>query len=403
MKILQVTPGYYPVIGGVERHVEALSERLALRGHEVTVATMAPRGVHAAPAEETRNHVSIRRFRAVGIGDAYRLPLGLARFLSVNRNRWDVVHVHNYHAALIPLVPLAGVRPFVVTTHLNDTPHSAMAGLLHVPYGIVGRWGVRQADAVICVTSAEAERVSEQLGAPRGQTLVIPNGVSQSLVAAGAKGSANHDPYLLLVVGRLQAYKRVEDVVRAVALLEEPYRLAIVGDGPQRSDLEQLAVALGVAGRIQFVGKAGDEDLVAWYRRAGIVLNLSEAEAFGMTVLEGVAAGCEVMCSNIPAFQDLASQFPEHVTVVTGRRDPEGVAAAIRLAAQRTTATPADVSAFTWDAVTERVLDVYREVTGVVEKVDAGGRALAEAQTRAPGRSVQSASASRRIETVRKD
>jgi glycosyltransferase involved in cell wall biosynthesis len=402
LKILQVTPGYYPVIGGVERHVEALSERLAMRGHDVTVATMTPRGVQTAPAEETRNYVSIRRFRAVGIGDAYRLPLGLARFLSVNRNRWDVVHVHNYHAALIPLVPLAGVRPFVVTTHLNDTPHSAVAGLLHVPYGVVGRWGVRQADAVICVTSAEAERVSEQLGALRARTIVIPNGVSQALVAAGSDVAGDRDPYLLLAVGRLQAYKRVEDALRALALLEEPYRLAIIGNGPQRPQLEQMAATLGVASRVQFVGRAGDEDLVGWYRRAGFVLNLSEAEAFGMTVLEGVAAGCEAVCSNIPAFHDLASQFPDHVTVVTGRRDPESVAAAVRLAARRTTSAPADVNAFTWDAVTERVLDVYRDVAGVVEKVG-GGRTLAEAQSRAPSRGVQSASTSRRMETIRKD
>lgn len=46
MRILQVTPGYYPIIGGVERHAQALSERMAGRGHEVTVVTMQARTEH---------------------------------------------------------------------------------------------------------------------------------------------------------------------------------------------------------------------------------------------------------------------------------------------------------------------------------------------------------------------
>jgi glycosyltransferase involved in cell wall biosynthesis len=100
-------------------------------------------------------------------------------------------------------------------------------------------------------------------------------------------------------------------------------------------------------------------------------LSLSEAEAFGMTVLEGVAAGCQVVCSDIPAFCDLAGMFPGHVTVV-GRRNAAAGATAVREAAQRLPGTRADVTAFTWDAVTERVLEVYRRVTGTA-------RTLAEA------------------------
>jgi glycosyltransferase involved in cell wall biosynthesis len=64
VRILQATPGYYPVIGGVERHVQALAERLAARGHEVTVATIKPR--ERMPTREMHGGVLIRRFDAVG-------------------------------------------------------------------------------------------------------------------------------------------------------------------------------------------------------------------------------------------------------------------------------------------------------------------------------------------------
>ncbi len=373
MRILQVTPAYAPVIGGVEKHVQALSEHLVRQGHSVTVATLQPRA--ASLPDEVYHGVTIRRFDAISVGDAYRMPRGLLRFLRQTRNQWDVVHVHNYHAPLIPLVALAGV-PFVVTTHLNDTPHSAIASLLHIPYGVVGRWAVRRARAIICVTEAERERVTVRLGVVRERTVVIPNGFSERLMAARKQSDAR-DPHHLLTVGRLQPYKRVEDAIAIVAELGAPYRLTIVGEGPHRASLERLARRLGIMQRVEFVGRADDEALISWYRRAGVVLSLSEAEAFGMTVIEGLAAGARVVCSDIPAFRDLAAHFPAHVQIV-GRRDVKAGAAAV-IATTRGLPAPADVTAFTWDAVTDRVLAVYRRVTDVGHQPEEAGRHRADA------------------------
>ncbi len=339
---------------------------MASRGHEVTVAAMQPRDQNLP--DEIVGGVTVRRFAALGLGDAYRVPPGVTRLLADARNHWDVVHVHNYHAALIPLAALSGARPLVVTTHLNDTPHSGAARLLHVPYGLIGGWAVRQAQAVICVTQAELERVRQRLGVAPERSIVIPNGVSDSVVSARA-GAAERDGHLLLSVSRLQPYKRVEDALGILAELGAPYRLVVVGEGPHREALEARAAALGVADRVDFAGKARDEELVGWYRRAGIVLSLSEAEAFGMTVLEGVAAGCQVVCNDIPAFRDLAAYFPSHVRVVSGR-DMTAGAAAVRAAAREIHRPAADVSAFTWDAITDRVLDVYRRVTGAVQAIN---------------------------------
>ncbi|MCU0507906.1 MAG: glycosyltransferase family 4 protein [Anaerolineae bacterium] len=360
MNILQVTPGYWPEIGGVERHVEALAERLVARGHEVTVATLEPRGQKTGNG--ARGGAEVLRFPAWGIGDAYRLPQGLAGFIRANRNRWDIVHVHNYHAPLIPLVAFGGGGPFVATTHLNDAPHSAMAGLLHHPYRMLGGAAVRRAEAIVCVTEAERGRVISRLGAEPARTVVIPNGFDPALLKA-REGSGVRDPFLMLSVGRLQAYKRVAAALRSLSLLDERHQLAIVGDGPQREELTALAAELGLANRVTFAGRASDGELIEWYRRAGTVISLSAAEAFGMTVLEGVAAGAQVVASDIPAFRDLARLFPGQVVTVDAEA-PEQVAQAVRQAAVRTGNAPADVSAFTWDAVTDRLIETYRGALG---------------------------------------
>jgi glycosyltransferase involved in cell wall biosynthesis len=162
----------------------------------------------------------------------------------------------------------------------------------------------------------------------------------------------------------------VAAALRSLALLDERHRLVIVGDGPQREELKTLAVELGLANRVTFAGRASDGDLIEWYGRAGTVISLSAAEAFGMTVLEGVAAGAQVVASDIPAYRDLARLFPEQVIAVDADA-PEQVAQAARQAADRAGNAPADVSAFTWDAVTDRLLEVYRSALEQAQRTGA--------------------------------
>jgi glycosyltransferase involved in cell wall biosynthesis len=357
VRILQVTPAYYPAIGGVERHVQALSECLVAQGHDVVVATMSPRGQR--PADEIIAGVEVRRFAAFGVGEAYRVPRGMGAYLRRERDRFDVIHVHNYHAAMIPLVAAFGGQPLVVTPHLNDRPHSGFARLLHYPYALIGRWAVHRASAVICVSEAERERVVSRLNVPRARTVVMPNGFDERRLRRPATSDREHG--LILSVGRLQAYKRVEAALDALAALPDAYRLVVAGDGPHRAELEAYARARGVAERVEFKGRVTDEELASLYGRAQVVVNLSAAEAFGMTVLEAVAAGCHVVCSDIPAFRDLADEFPGWVTT-TSVEDRETVAAAIRAAAGSTGTAPANLSSFTWTAIAGRLAKLYETV-----------------------------------------
>jgi glycosyltransferase involved in cell wall biosynthesis len=359
VRILEVTPGYTPTIGGVERHVQAISEEMVRLGHEVVVATMDPLGEHRS--DGLVNGVLVRHFAALGPNDAYRVPRGLAPFVRGTRDQFDVVHVHNYHAALIPLIAAQNPRTLIVTPHLNDVPHSRFAALLHAPYALLGRWAMRRADAVVCVSSAEQERVVSRLGVQSSRTVVIPNGVEERLIARSATATEK-EPGLLLAVGRLQPYKRIEDAISVLPLLPAHYRLAVVGEGPHRQALERHAQALQVGERVIFAGRATDEDLENWFRRAHTVVNLSLAEAFGMTVLEAVAAGCQVVCSNIPAFRDLARQFPSHVTIADAPTEAAR-AAAILQAARRQTA-PASLHSFSWRAIAQRLIQLFRAASG---------------------------------------
>ena len=353
MKILQVTPHYYPHRGGVERHVQAISEQLARRGHDVTVVTMATPDVRAFPA--IYNGVAIRRLPTMWAGSAYQVAPTLQHYLHTWRAHFEIVHVHNYHALMLPQVVAMRPQRLVVTPHLNDRPHSRTAKLLHYPYVYVGRWSLAQADAIICVSQAERERLIADLHVAPERTIVIPNGVD---AYAGSQPVGPKDTYQILCVGRLQAYKQVDRVLAALALLPEPFRLAVIGDGPQCASLEAQARNSGIAHRVTFLGAVSDDMLSNWYRTASVVVNMSSAEAFGITVIEALAHGCRVVCNDIPAFRDLAQRFGEHVTLVS---DTTAAADAIEQAALRML-TPADLSDYRWDTITARLEVVYANV-----------------------------------------
>lgn len=281
MKILQVTPRYPPQVGGVENHVAAISTRLVDRGHDLTVVT-ADAGM-AGKRRETRDGVSVRRYRGFAPGGAYHVAPTL--LFAVRRIDADVIHAHNYHS--LPLLFAAagvGNRPFLATPHYHGESAIAFRNLLHAGYRIPGRWALRRADSVIAVSEWERDRLRTDFGV---EATTIRNGIEVDRFDE-AKPCERGRPYLL-TVGRLDEYKGVQHVIRALPDLE--YDLLVAGDGPYRDTLEREAREVGVADRVSFLGYVSDEELPGLYAGAEVFVTMSSFESFGLTVGEALAAG----------------------------------------------------------------------------------------------------------------
>jgi glycosyltransferase involved in cell wall biosynthesis len=357
VNVLQVTPSYFPSIGGVERHVQAISEQLVHHGHRVTVLTLAEPGTSAR--EERLKGVVIRRLSSAGVGPVYRIPLGLRNELKAVNADTNIVHVHNYHSSLLPIVATCQPRYMVVTPHLNDHPHSQFAAFLHYPYAAIGRWALGHAQGIVCVSQVEKDRITRLLRQTADRMTVIPNGVY-----ATPRVHVPKEDGLVLYVGRLEAYKRVDHIIEAVSMLEPGTQLAVIGQGTQRRSLERYAIECGVMSNVHFLGRIPDDELRGWYERAKVVVTMSTAEAFGMTVLEAIGAGCRVICSEIPAFVELAARFPGHIAVIPAGEN-QLLARALGLALQSPAPRNAPMGEFLWDRVVERLLAFYEHVLAV--------------------------------------
>jgi glycosyltransferase involved in cell wall biosynthesis len=359
MRILQVTPGYYPALGGVEQHVQSISEALAQMGHTVVVATMT--SDRRLPRHDMQAGVMIRRFSALG-SYPYQFPIGLFRYLQDQQQQFDIIHAHNYHALPLLAAVAACRQRTIITPYYHGHGHSAVAEALHYVYDPFAAALMRETGGVICVSPSEADLVSERFGIARAEIAIVPNfsAVSEARPTITTKKilRAPGQQCLILSVGRLESYKRVDRIIGALPYMPAEFELAVVGTGPGRSALERLAAHLGVSDRVRFLGHLSDDELRSWYERAAITVSLSASESFGRVVLEGLAAGCRVVCSSIPAFQDLAAEFPQAMVLVSPDIRSSALAMSLVMAASWPQAT-ISLRNYTRQSILDNLMQVY--------------------------------------------
>jgi glycosyltransferase involved in cell wall biosynthesis len=204
------------------------------------------------------------------------------------------------------------------------------------------------------------------LGAPPERVHVLRNGVDLDRFRPmdrdlarqrlGLKGP------LLASVGHLIERKGHRLAIEALALLPE-CRLVVAGDGPDRRALTALAVRMGVADRVRFLGEIAHADLPAVYSAADLLVLASSREGWANVLLEAMACGTPVAAAPVEGVPELFTS-PAAGRVLRGRS-----VAALAEAATAILADPPPreavrrhAEAFSWDAITAGQLAVFRTV-----------------------------------------
>jgi len=303
MHILHLGKYYAPYRGGMETILKAMAEGLLDEGCDVTLVTSAegPRGtVETVRGPRLGREGRLCRAARLGLLNSQPLNPGLAGLVrrEMARGRPDVLHVHlpNPLAAAVCLAlrrdPSVARVPLAVWYHADIT-RQRLGGRLVLP---VVRACLREADG-ICVSSAALRDGSPVLAAWRSKVTVVPFGIEAhpwSEVVPRRDGP-------LLFVGRLVGYKGVGVLLEALARVPAA-ALDLVGEGPLEADLRALAVRLGVAERVRFLGEMDGAGIAARLggARALVLPSIDRSEAFGLVQLEAMAAGVAVICTDLP-------------------------------------------------------------------------------------------------------
>ena len=324
MRILHIYKDCFPVIGGIENHIDVLSRAQAERGHQVTVLACNPGDQEAA---ETIDGVEILRARR--LFTAWSLPISLAHPITAARllvagPRPDIVHVHSpYPPGELCAWRLRRDVPLVITHH-SDIVRQKIGLRLYAR--LLRR--VLAAAARIIVTSPAYGETSPWLAPLRDKCRVVPLGVDERRFQPPAEAVAG--PATLLFVGKLRHYKGLGTVLRALRDLPNA-RFDIAGEGPMRARWEALAAELGVAVQVRFLGQVDDARLPALYRQAGIFVlpSDSRAEAFGSVLLEAMASGLPCVTTELGTGTSWIVQDGKTGRVVAAD-DSDGMADALR-------------------------------------------------------------------------
>lgn len=370
MRVAQVTPWFYPHLGGVESHVMSLSRRLASRGHDVTVVTS--RHDPSVPAEETWSGIRVIRVRPRLV--TLRTPVVPRTRNALEEIRADVIHAHtppplSAHYAS-QFAATRGV-PFAVTHHCDPE--------LPLPFGPVveglyrrtlGAATLRRAGRVIVTTRTYA---ATSRAVWRYNPVVIPNAVDDDRFHPGMDGSAVRaklgipaDRAVVLLVGRIVPHKGIEHLVEATLDVREA-DFVIAGEGSSLTAMKRLARNLKVADRVRFVGRVSEQRLPELYAACDVFVlpSVSRLEAFGIVALEAMATGKPVVVADIPGVRDVIEDGREGL--LADPVNPHDLATKIN----RLLADPAlrremglrgrekVAGSFTIEKVTDQVLGVY--------------------------------------------
>lgn len=283
------------VVGGMERHVQLLTQRLLQQGFRITALCPFESGFTQALR---RSHCSVHITMLEEELEWRSLMLATE---IIRRQQVHLIHCHLFNAALLGAVAgaLAGI-PVVLTEHgMNISPE-----LLAL---------VRLTGSHLVTVCTAANVMGLALGLPEEQISLIPNGVDTEYYRPEADGQALRerlhiapDTPLVGMVARLSREKGPDLFLQAasmVAAARPDVHFCLVGEGPLRSDLARTIEGLGLAGRIHLTGLLADMRPV--YPALDVVCLASRQEGQPLTLLEAMACGRPVVATSVGGTPEL--------------------------------------------------------------------------------------------------
>ena len=290
-----------PQAGGAEIHLQNVFGRLVKKGHSVTLVTS------GWPGCESRARVDGIEIHRVGSRYTLSALLPIYYRNNLRHNEFDLVledlNKVPFFSPLWTNLPVT-----LLVHHLFGTsayggasfPVATLSCLLEVPIPLVYR-GV----PTIAVSESTADDLTRR-GMKRGQISVIPNGIEFETFTPGPHSDRYTKP-TLLYLGRLKAYKKVEFILEAIALLSSKgvdCRLLVAGDGDYRGHLERLSKDLGINSRVTFLGYVTETKKIELLRKAWLHILTSSKEGWGITNLEAAACETPTVASDSPGLRD---------------------------------------------------------------------------------------------------
>lgn len=300
-----ITPSFYPVEGGLERHVYYLSKELIKKGHQVEVFTSdRNRNKKIQLKEEIYEGIKIRRFRTwFNLGDFASFFPGV--FKAIKESDADIFHFHNYrHPHLLGL--FFTEKPCFLTPHWPNYPkglRSSLADLFVIVFDLFfGKFFLNRFNKILSITDLETGWFVKKFNLSREKFVVIPNGIPENYLTLRdsknfrKKYNIKYKDFVVLSLSRIHRSKGLDLIVKVSKYFPKIKFLIGGVDGGYMSELKILKENLG-ADNVFFIGEIPEDMKLNALRSCDVFLFPSHYEGFGIVVLEAFSQKACVLSS----------------------------------------------------------------------------------------------------------
>jgi phosphatidylinositol alpha-mannosyltransferase len=375
LKVGIVSPYGYPHPGGVNEHVRHTYQAMRRLGHDAWIITS-----KYGKERESEGHI-------IRLGTGYAFPAnGSMGRLTVSwrfqqrardllaEHRFDVLHFHE------PLVPFLSPTMLDQSNTVNIGTFHAFGGF-SPSYWVGKRFASRLAhklDGRIAVSGAARHFINRYFP---GDYRIIPNGVDLDRFADTEPFDELRDGTVnILFVGRFEERKGLIHLLRAYHRIRKRHvdaRLLVIGTGPKAREYRRF-VGLRQIRDVEWLGRVADDDKARYFASADIFCSPATGqESFGIVLLEAMAAGVPIVASDIHGYKNVMQRGVQGLLVEP--RNAMALAAALyklatdeELRNQMGEAGRLRAPEYSWERVTERIVDYYHEVR---DRVLSTGRA----------------------------
>ncbi len=352
-----------PLAGGAEVHAFNVFGRLAERGHEVHLLAATFDGCRR---EETVEGIFVHRLTN-RYGFYARAPVVARRM--AKREKFDLVvdvlcKLPFCSPWFVP-VPCLGIVHHLFGSTAFQQVSLPIASATYLSEKLIPL--AYRDCALITISPSSCDDLVDR-GLPRENISIIPNGVDHEVYDPG-NVSKDERP-LIVWLGRVEPYKHADLALKAfpeVLRTLPDARLVVVGDGTARTRLQRLAAQLGLEAHVEFAGFVPSAEKVELLRRAHVLVNTSEKEGWGLTVVEGNACGTPTVASNVPGLRDSVRDGETGILVEHGSVQ-QLAGALVQVLSDETLRSTLSRNAiswaarFAWDDVADDIEQIARQV-----------------------------------------
>lgn len=365
MKILRVVSDLYPaVVGGLGLHTHDMSKWQAKMGHDVTVYTS---NVDGEPAQEFREGYKTLRFKPIlKIGGNSFMPMLLFKLIHT-RNDFDIVHAHSHlflSTNFCSVVKKFSLIPLVITNHgLISQTVPMWVHKIYIP--TIAKWTFKSADKIICYTEKEKSML-KKLGINSDKIVVIHNGTDTNLFIPCENERNNNQ---ILWIGRFTPGKGVEYLISAFDILvkkDPDFKLYMIGNGPLKENIEQKIRDLNLSKNVIIKEFVPNSELPKIYQSSDVFVLPSLNEGVPRTILEAMACGTPIVCTELPQLVNVVEGCGLLVPVKDSQALAEGI---LKIVSDRDIAQKFGrnsrskvVENYSWEDTVKKTIQLYEKL-----------------------------------------